>query len=176
MKYSILTMLFILNSCASSYKSLNETIQGEVDFKTGTYQDTTWSDSMIFQRTSWYRGLSMGYDLLLHRLDRQSPFAKWLEESEKEYLNNCHPLVIGIMYSSRNSPTTIAKLKKEITDQNYEEINLINFKEYIKNHPTYQLYNLWTHQISAFCGKHIIDGKNEIYVSIPNFKKIKVLE
>lgn len=176
MKNILLLILILLQSCSSTFNSLNETIQGQVDFRTGTYKDLTWDDSMIFTRTSWYRGATMAYDVLLYRVDRKSPFANWLGESEKEYLNNCHPLVVGLFYAGNDSPSTIAKIKKEITDQKYDEVNLLNFKEYIQNHPTHQLYNLWSHKLSAFCGKHIIDGNQKLYISMPNFRKIKVLD
>lgn len=176
MKNMVLLFLVLLQGCSSTYNTLNEITQGKVDFKTGTYKDYSWDDSMIFTRTSWYRGATMSYDIMLHRLDRKSPFAKWLGESEKEYLKNCNPLVIGLFYAGNDSPSTIAKIKKEITDQNYTEINLLNFKEYIQNHPTHQLYNMWSHKMTAFCGKHIMESDQKLYVSIPNFKKIRVLD
>lgn len=176
MKILLVLLFALIQSCSSSFRSINKIFQGHVDFKTGTYQDYEWDDSMVFTRTSWYKGGTMAYDALLYRVDRKSPFVRWLEESEKEYLDNCHPLVIGFFYSGNDSPSTVAKMKKEITDQNYEEVNLLNFKEYIQGHPTHQLFNLWSHKMTGFCGKHIIDGNKKLYMSMPNYSKIKVLD
>lgn len=170
----ILILSFLVYGC-SSFQKVNDTVSGEVLFKGGKYQDFSWKDSMVFQRTSFYRGATMAYDVLLHKLDRKSPFVKWFDDSEKKYLSKCHTLLIGIFYVEATQPTSMAFMRQEITNQSYQEVFLPGLNQYLKNHPTYQQYYLFSHHISAFCSQETMIKEAPIVMSLPGFNKVKLL-
>ena len=178
MKYLAFSMfftVFMLQGC-SSFQNFNETVSGNVSFKGGRFEEFSWEDEMNFHRTSFYKGATMAYDVLLHRLDRNSPFAKWFDSSEKEYLKKCHKLLIGIFYAESMQPTSVAYLSKEIEKQNFKEIIVPGFNQHIKNHPSYQQYFLFSHKVIAFCGEDIIGREKPITMALPGFNKLKVLK
>ena len=176
MKYILFfNLIFILQAC-SSFQNLNEAISGDVSFKGGRHEDYSWSESMTFQRTSFYRGATMAYDVLFHKLERNSPFTKWLDDSEKEHLNRCNTLIIAMFYVESMQPTSSAYLRKEIEKQNFKEILIPGFNQFLKNHPTYQQYYFYSHKITAFCGQSTIGQDKAITMSVPGFNKITVLK
>lgn len=173
MKY-ILILCFLVYGC-SSFQKFNDTVSGEVSFKGGKFQEDSWKEKMVFERTSFYRGATMAYDVLIHRFDRKSPFVKWFDRSEKGYLSKCHTLLIGIFYVEATQPTSMAFLKEEITNQNFKEVFLPGLNQYLKNHPTYQQYYLFSHHISAFCSQETMIKERPIVMSVPGFNKIQLL-
>jgi hypothetical protein len=170
----IILSLFLLQSC-TTFVGYNQEVTSSVDFKGGVHKDTKWDESMIFQRTSWYKGATMAYDILIHRLDRNSQFAKWLGESEMEYVNKCQSLLIVLLYTGDMQPTSEAMMKLEIEKNNYKEVNLLKFKQYLLNHQAYVTSQLFAHKFTAYCGQHVIGDSRIINMSIPGFKRVEVL-
>lgn len=172
----VLTLMAFVGACASSS---SRATHSKVTMTGGHYQLKSWDDTLIFSRVSWYIGAIMGYDVLMAKLDKTSPFANWLGNDKEKISNECHDFYITLIYTNTNSMmlnlASPADIKKQIVDLGYEEVSILDFKTNMAAHDIYGQWHLNNHKFSGFCYKHK-SNKNisvipkQIPISLPGFK------
>ena len=173
MKFFLLLILILVSACAV-YKTHNQTTTGLVSFPGGVYREEVWDDKMVFNRLSWYHGLTLYYDSLLYYPQIDSKFSKWFSESEKEYFQKCEKLLVTVNYSADPNKVSHVMFREQMRMNGYDDVVINNFASYVKTHPTYQAWNLQNYKILGFCKRQptrIGDGKR-IYLNFPNFKEM----
>ena len=75
---------------------------GELVITEGRYHNLSWSEDLVFKRTSWYYELSLLYDFLIAEVPINSNYRRWLLPGEAISANNCAKLYIAGVYASRD--------------------------------------------------------------------------
>lgn len=172
---SILTIvLSLVVSCAST-TSNNKTTHTNVRFSDGVYEDKQWSEDLDFYRTSWYKGATLSYDLLLAKVDKSSPYANWFESSKDSYANKCKRFYVGLLYSSDLEPASITRIKSQISNKGYKTISISQFKSHISSHYVFEQWHLQRHKVVGFCYEGIGEPADRINITLPGFKEENVL-
>jgi len=171
-KFFVLFLIFFM-SCAV-YKTHNQSTTVIVRFPGGVYKDLVWDESLYFNRSSWYSGMTLFYDALLYRADPSSPFSRWFSETEKEYFEKCENLLVSVNYSADPNKVSHVMFREQMRLNGYDDVVLNQFASFIKTHPTFQAWNLQNYKILGFCKRQpsrVGDGET-IQVNFPNFKSM----
>ncbi len=167
-------ILTVLSSCASkSHKNISK---ADISFNGGIYRDLEWTESLVFKRTSWFSGISMGHDILIAKLDKGSKFSNWLGKTEKEYLDKCKSLYVTVAYTKLGESNSMAFMMAEIENSGLKELSVSTFANNLKSHSDYEAWNLKFHKISAFCFDNPGSSPKKITVAIPSYKTSNILK
>jgi len=170
---TVVSMMALFISCAST-RSNNKVSHTNIRFPDGVYKDKQWDDDLNFYRTSWFKGATLSYDLLLTKIDKNSPFANWLEDSKETYQKDCKQLLVGIFYSGRSEPASLAEMKAQVLKLGYKEVSVNAFKDHISSHYVYEQWHLKTHKLVGFCYEGMGTPSEFINISIPGFNEVNV--
>lgn len=144
----------------------------EISFRSGVFEDKSWDDSLSMNRVSWYQDANVSYEILLGKLDQNSPFANWLG-ADRLKLATCADFYIGAIYTGINAVYGSSYLLNELKKSGLEEISILDFSLQLKSHQNFKDWKLGRHHIYGFCAKN----KNHpaVIVNIPGFKPHKML-
>ena len=165
MKKFCFALMIIFVSC-SVHDSRRNFAEGEITFSGGMYQNSSWKENMTFKRYSWYSEATMVYDLLLHKLDKTSKFAEWLDR-DKSLIENCNHIYIALIYSARNTDLKPIYFAGEFEKVGYERHTLTDFSDNLFAHHAYRDWRLFSHKLFGFCKKDL--NTNPIKIRVPGF-------
>lgn len=167
-KYKVffLAILLALVSCSSNLSN-NKVSQGIVDFPGGRNGIVSWEDTLTFKRFSWYRGVTLSYDLLAYKVLPTSKFVNWFSKDEKNLLKTCKDLVITINYSARHALIKHSDFNILMKDTGFETVSVRRFAHSIKAHPAFEAWNLQQYKINGFC--HKTQTTSNLVVNFPSF-------
>lgn len=170
MKSLSLFAIFIFGFSCSSSRTRNRVYTSELAFKGGVYKAQEWSNSLNFKRISWFRDSSIVYEILVAKLDKESPFISWLEKDKAE-IDRCDEFYVGIYYADLNAPHGSFMIPSQLKAAGLEERSILDFSDQVKAHENYKDWNLEKHRVRGFCKRK---GTNtETIVTIPGYKSIK---
>ncbi len=169
MKYTILIFSFFILSCSNLSK--NTIKRGDFAIKRGVYKSETWSDSLNFERISWFHELSLNFDLLVTKLDEKSPFMKWFSPSERELFNSCRDHYLVMTYHLDSDRISKRMFYTQMNDQGYKDFLVPNFERAIKLHPDFEFLSLQLYKLTLLCNKI---GQGELEVTFPSFNTVKL--
>lgn len=171
---AILILLLLLAGCAS-YKSHNQTTTGKVVLRGGIYQKETWDEKLVFNRMSWYYGMTLFFDALIYKVDPRSPFSKWFSEQEKEFFTKCENVLVTVAYSADPSKISHVNFREQMKLNGYDDIVLNNFAAYLKTHPSAQEWRMLNYKVMGYC-KRTPSRLNtaNIGINFPSFKYLEV--
>lgn len=176
-RFITILLLLAFSSCASG--PINKTQQNDIHMTGGHFERKSWDDTLVFKKTSWYLGATLGYDLLLTRIDKSSPFNNWLESNSKD-VQNCKEFYVGLIYSYNRSLMfdleSPVYIKNQISELGFKEISIPQFRSHLAAHTVFQQWNLKRYKIAGFCFDKMSSIPKEIPISLPGFKTINVLE
>lgn len=171
--FKVLIILLIFSSCSS----LTENIIKKDNFKikNGRFNNLSWNDSTVFRRSSWYKELTLMFDLYLQKIDSNSPFFNWYSESEQEKIKSCEESYIGISYSIDSKKVSQALFYSEMEKNGFENFPVRGFKDHLKVHPIFDKKNMKLYKINGFC---LVDkskySSQSLIVNFPGFSSTKV--
>ena len=170
-------LLLLVSSCASGPS--NKVRQKEIGITGGNFERKSWDDTLTFNRTSWYIGASLSYDLWLAKIDKSSPFTNWLESNKNQY-GECREFYVGLIYTNNLSTSVSlespASIKKQITELGFDEVSISPFKSHLSAHIVSQQWHLRNHKVAGFCYKKMSSIPKEIPISLPGYKTINALD
>lgn len=172
---ALLSLSLFIGSCATS-SPVNKISKSEIVFNGGVYKNLEWDDKLVFKRTSWHYEAKLNYDLLITKLDFNSPFANWLEGGKESLKERCKELYIGIVYASYSASSTAAALKNEVAENGFSRVSLAPFKIQIAAHHVFKGWNLYSHKVIGFCRETESMNSSKIMVTMPGFKETNILE
>jgi hypothetical protein len=174
--YRYLFILLFLVSCAN-YKTFNQVSSGEVTLVGGVNKNKSWPDKLTFKRMSWYHGMTLYFDTLVYKAEKTSPFSSWFSDSDMEYFKKCEKLLVTIDYSSDPSKISHVMFREQMKLNGYDDVVINSFSSSVRNHPTYQSWNLQNYKIIGYCkrapSKFGADA-DELVINFPSFKQIEL--
>jgi hypothetical protein len=170
-KITLLICLLLFSSCSNniSQNAVNTTTR---EFSGGVYRDIHWNDPLIFERTSWYQELTMVFDVMFHRLAKDSKFRQWFSNEELKEIEGCKDFIVSLHYFYDSKRISDRMFKDEMNLNQYEEIVLNQFARNIKLHPDYIKWRLQKHKIMGFCKKELTG--DPIVINFPGFKEVRI--
>lgn len=176
-RFLVILNLLVLSACATN--QANKVRQSELDMSGGSYETKTWKDTLEFKRTSWFLGANLGYDVLIAKLDKNSPFAFWLGNNQEQYATNCRELYIALIYTNSMSMLytfeTPAAIRTQITQLGFEEVSISHFHANIRAHQIFGQWHLRNHKAAGFCYKKMSSRPQEIPLTLPGFETQNLL-
>ncbi len=141
----------------------------ELDISGGVYQQQQWDDEMALTRVTWYRELTVVFDLFLHRIDSKSKFYQWFSKSEKEMINSCTKFFVTITYNSLDHGINQRMFLNQMKKNGYETYAIATFAKHLRSHPDYLKWTLHSHKIAGQCLNSI--GKKELIMNFPGYRE-----
>ena len=173
----ILPLLFVLICSCSVYKTRNKVYNTNVNFMGGVYNTEKWSKSLIFQKNSWFQDATVQYEILITKMDRSSPFAKWMG-SDILRLSQCNEFYIALVYANINAQggTSVggtSVLFSEFEKLGLDDVSLPEFSRQIRSHQNFNDWHLARHKVVGFCQKK--SNIQQIFITLPGYESHKVL-
>lgn len=169
MRLLAFAILALFSSCSHLSENLNK--RGEVRLKGGYYGSAKWSDDLTFKRISWYKGLTLSFDLLHTKIDRSSRFYQWFSTSEKDSLARCKEYYIVAAYAHDDRLVSISDFISAANKSGYDHFNLSQFADYLKMHPDAGNLATNSYKFYGLCLRSASDG-DYIRIQFPGFKEI----
>ncbi len=168
----IYSFIFIsLIGCSNLTQNLIR--KGEFTIYRGVFEDKFWNTKLRFYRLSWYRELSLFFELLIVNIPKGSPFNNWFSESEKDTVKNCTTFFVTIAYSMDHKKISQRMFINEMEANDLEEVAIVTFAKNLELHPDFDKSALGQYRIRGFCSK--TKEINKIYINFPGFNKTNVL-
>jgi len=163
-----LSLIFLALFSACSNMSQNLTMGDSSIISGGVFEDREWDETMKFRRMTWFKELSMLFDVRLAELNLDSPFANWMTEDEKKTVRDCGHFLISLSYALDSKRLSQSMYKKQMVKNGYRPIYLPNFSTHLKLHPDYSKSTLKLYRIVGYCSPNI--ARNEVSISFPGYK------
>ena len=141
----------LLLGCSSLNQ--NKVARGTFNFHGGVSRSQEWSESLDFKRYSWFKGLTLVFDLLIAPLPPDSPFYDWASPGEKGALQSCHQTLVVLNYNQGHPRATQGVFVQQMEKSGYSKVGLPNFSRHLKMHPSYNESGLQLYRIYALCAK-----------------------
>ncbi|GAB4013571.1 MAG: hypothetical protein Fur0010_10530 [Bdellovibrio sp.] len=171
MKYLVFAISLILLSCSSQTKNMIS--KGQLIVKGGVFKDKQWNDSLVFDRVSWYKEMTLLYDALYTKPVVEGTFANWFSESELKAIRECPDSLIFVTYQLDNKRLSHLMFKDQLKKLGYEEFALENFGNNLRLHPNFEELALGPYKINGYCRKGgVLDA--DLRVTFPGFQEIKL--
>ena len=174
MRYLLLVTLMLLSGCAS-YKTYNQTTTGLVNLRGGIYQTRIWDDALVFKRMSWYHGMTLYLDVLIWKVDQDSPFSQWFSEHEKDFFNKCEQLLVTAAYSADPSKISHVGFREQMKLNGYDDVAINTFASSLKSHPQLTEWRFQNYKIMGYCKRSPtkFDTSN-LRINFPSFEQLEV--
>jgi hypothetical protein len=170
----ILLLLVVITGCAS-YKSFNQTTSGKVVLRGGIFQKESWNDRLVFQRMSWYHGMTLYYDALLYKADPNSPFSKWFSPTEKEFFTKCESVLVTAGYSGDATKISHVTFREQMKLNGYDDIVLNTFSSYLRTHPSVVDWRFMNYKIMGYCKRSPSKvGTDKLAINFPSFEHLEI--
>ncbi|MCK5882819.1 MAG: hypothetical protein KAG61_03960 [Bacteriovoracaceae bacterium] len=168
--FLIAIALLLIASCGTLTKHFTQ--RGTLEFSGGLYKSKTWSDSLEFDRVTWYREFTTMYDLAWTKIDIQSPFFSWFSAEERSKIReSLGPCYIALAYYEDSDKISTSMLMEQLREQGMKKININRFSKYLKIHPQAGAYSLQQYKVYGLCTS---SDKKSIKIDFPGFSTIKI--
>ena len=167
MKFIYQALFILLLAACATNSSRRPVYKTQVKLIGGTFQDKQWQDELIFSRTSWFKDATMSHEVLLSKIDMNSPFKSWFG-SEQNYLKKSSIFYIALVYSDINAKHNNAFVINQLESNGLGAVSILDFSHQIKAHQNTQDWNLSKHKVIGLCHKNVVEST--IKVDIPGFK------
>ncbi len=166
-KYLGLALILLLSSACSNL-SKNFVRHGEFEISSGKAGNTQWEDDLVFQRFSWYKELTLVYDILAVRIDKNSPYYNWFSQAEKEAMARCKDSFVAVTYAQDDEKISKQDMIDQFKDQAHSRFALREFKRNLKMHPDYEMLRLQLYKVDGICQESF--EKKDLSLTFPGFK------
>ncbi len=170
MKKYLSLLLLILVSCSTMTK--NAFMKGDLTLKGGVSRDKRWEDSLVMTRASWFKELTMYFDVFYTHIDDTSPFYNWFSESEKDTLKGCVDIIVTASYAFRPRDISKTMFRDEMEKFGYTGFTLNEFERNLRMHPDFARYQMGVYSTHAYCRKGM-QAKN-IVIGFPGFDQVNL--
>ena len=173
-KLIILSILFL--SCTSNNLSKNHVRRAEVNFYGGVAGKDQWGEPLEFRRAGFYKELLLMYDVLITKVDKNSPFMKWFSPGEAQLVDGCPSFFIVLDYSYQTPIVPIlirrTEFKNQMIDQGFEDMIVYQFSQNIKLHPDFTRLNFHQYYVTGYC--HQDPAVKKIDINLPGFPHTRI--
>lgn len=148
--------LFCFSICSlflvgCSQVSQLHTGHSEFILRGGAAGDKTWSETLKFQRISWYLQWNLWYDVLINDFSLDSPFAGWLSESERDKFKSCRHIKLALYYADEWSGAKVKHLREAIREVASTRVKTSSFTEALRVHPDFRAGLFRSYHVEFWC-------------------------
>lgn len=134
----------------------------------GTNGKILWEDHLVFKRKSWFRELTLYYDLWYAKVESASPFYTWLSESEQRSLSKCRESYWVLAYALDNDKISHTMFREMLKKQGMEEVVLTQVEGHVRVHPDFDGKSLNVYKFMAYCDKKLVRSV-PVQLNVPGF-------
>ena len=157
-------------SCSTMTK--NTHMNGEIILEGGRVDGKTWGDELILKRSSWFKELTMYFDVLYAHVNQDSPFYDWFSDFEKASLKDCVDIIVTSTYAFRPRDISRTMFRGEMEKYGYTSVGLNTFEQNLRMHPDFARFQMGVYSAHAYCRKGV--KKSEISIFFPGFKEVSL--
>ena len=155
-------------SCSTLDKNLIK--RGQYRIGGGVHHGQKWEQELLFNRISWFKELTLSFDLLESQVSKDSPFYNWFSEDEKDMLNSCVDSHVVVTYAWSPMQISRPSFFVAMAEQGYERVAIPTFQKNLQMHPHFARLNIGLYKTHALCRKKISPGK--LMLRFPGFNEI----
>lgn len=163
-------LLLLLMSCSTMTK--NAFMKGDLTLEGGVSRDHRWDDHLVMTRASWFKELTMYFDVFFAHIDDSSPFYSWFSESEKASLKDCVDIIVTSSYAFRPRDISRTMFRDEMAKFGYTPIALNEFERNLRMHPDFARYQMGVYSAHAYCRKGM--QASDIVIGFPGFDQVSL--
>lgn len=168
MRYLILCLLTFVISCTTLNKNLIK--EGSYDISGGVFENMKWDDTLTFKRISWFKELTLTFDVFMTSIAKESPFYAWFSEDEKKLMDKCVDHQIVLTYAWDPMQISREGFFERTEKLGYERLSVPNFHSHVKMHPNFARINVYLYKTSLLCRKNL--GDKKLVISFPGFPSV----
>lgn len=155
--------------CSSAYRGENRVQHGELIVTEGVFEDQEWNERLRFNRTSFYRGATLHYDILAARMSPDSSYRYWLEQ-DGDKLKECREFVVLLLYKNLRSPESHTEVMEQLTSERRTEVSLPSFKRHLEQHPLISQMYYDRYLVKGICDNEL-GNLQQLKISLAGFKQ-----
>ncbi len=164
-----LFLIFLLTfSCSTLNKNMVKI--GTYDISGGVFENLKWDTSLTFKRISWFKELTLTFEIFMTTVTKDSPFYVWFSEDEKRMVESCLDNKIVLTYAWDPMQISREGFYAEVEKLGYERMSIPNFHSHVKMHPNFARINVYLYKTSLICRKKI--GDQKLVISFPGFNSV----
>ena len=174
MKKLIPLIMILFYGCSVNYANLstNNVQQSEMVLKGGVAGGEEWRDLFVFKRLSWYHELTLFYDFIYARVDKESKFFNWFSQREKDLFATCEDFLVTLNYAIDESKISRRDVSIQLEAFGYKEISLNQFDKNLKLHPDFESLSFKHYKVTGYCQDKV--RPKEVYLTLTGFKTMSL--
>lgn len=169
-----ITLLFFAACTTSNYRGQNRVSIDTVKFPGGVWKDKEWDETLTFQRTSFYVGAKLYYDVLAVELEEGSPFRNWLGD-EKDLVKECSHLYVIMLYKDVRRGISRSAFMGQVDNEKRDVVLLPSFERNIHEHFVSDELHFLGHRVRGLCHRGL-GSTDDMVVFLPGFKETSILK
>lgn len=164
----LLFVLLLASSCSTLNKNMVK--EGTYDIKGGVYKNMKWDDSLTFKRISWFKELTLTFDIFMTQVKKEAPFYQWFSDDEKKLVESCLDSKVVLTYAWDPMQISREGFFAEAEKLGFERLSIPNFHSNVKMHPNFARINVYLYKTSLLCRKRI--GGEALAITFPGFNTV----
>ncbi len=162
-------LLFMALACSSLSKNVVK--KGSIVLRGGRLGNLEWETNLRFERISWYKELTMFYDLLVTEITPDSPFYAWFSKVEQEIVQNCKDFRIMMGYALDPDKIGHSDILSEFEKSGFKRVAIPNFKVNLVMHPNFEKLSMQLYQVYGICQESEIKREKITFI-LPGFREM----
>jgi hypothetical protein len=162
--------MFLFVSCSSVTKNMVK--QGEMAVAGGVMNNQEWGDLLSFKRISWFKELTLNYDILYTPISKDSRFYAWFSPSEKRKIESCQQVWLLYNYSLDTRKVSHRDVLSQLKEQGFDTFPINHFHRQLSMHPNFEYLSMQVYKPQALC--MLTGNSSETHLIIPGFKSVKL--
>lgn len=173
--FTLLTMLLFATQLATSCGSLSQNFikTGKLKLNGGMQEKAKWTDSIIFNRYSWFHELTLMYEVMIADYNLKSPFSNWFSRSQKISISECSSFKILMVYTLDSGKISKRTVMSSLEREGYKQISISDFKDSLQLHPDVENLSLQLYDIYGYCKKST-SLSSPIAVNVPSYPEVLI--
>ena len=146
--------------------------EGAFQLKGGQFIARKTEEKIFFKRYSWYKELSLSFDLLIGEVEKESSFYSWISEDMKDELKKCKKLLVSFIYYPDKYKNLFELVSSNLDRKGLNKISLIKLEENLKMHPDLDQFFSHNYIYQSFCSKE--KQYKSLMIQLPGFERVKL--
>ena len=141
------------------------------DLNDGHFNGEIKKTKLSFDSFSWYKELSLFYDIKLAPMTPQWPHFQWLSPSSQERVRKCKRFYVAFLYSKSPKYISHAFVRERIKEQGGQWQLISSFVQSLKMHPDYESTSLRAYRVRGLC---LAQAAKEVVLAIPGYPVVNI--
>ena len=170
MKSILFFIILLLTSCSTLNKNMIK--KGAFAIDGGVYKTLKWDSKLKFDRVSWFKELTLMFDVFLTSVKKEDPFYEWFSEGEKLLVSSCLDAKVVLTYSWDPMQISRGSFFSEAEKYGYERYSIPDFHSNVKMHPNFARINVYLYKTALLCRKKLTP--ENLVVTFPGWNTVSI--